>query len=392
MNKGSLARRCKKALKGNLEKGILYRLEHEDKSVSLAVKFVTKDGKEEVEVIGYNWTSPIEGKELFLPETPPPTNALQALLEKQPNIYEALFAPMRDVFGEQVVRPWRNAARQYRTFVAEYEKILNQIFKPFMRNPDARNRITMMLEGEMKAKGPEGAAAKQLRKLFYGRNPNEGLFKQFGIDPERFIKEYSPRVREYDDLDKAFPQGIPQELKFFAEMQRTGDLDPRDMDALTIAIRYLRAGAKKKFFDPVVKHVSEYVSVMHPDRRLLYEQFQNSILGRPVMEERMIDGAIKALINPLLRPFGKELTGRPAQQVGVFLTNLIYDSAIMGNVFTAMKNLTQQLLTIGHLSDGPNILRGIKWWAKAKQAMATKTGKELMQYCWVAQDRQFLED
>ena len=131
---------------------------------------------------------------------------------------------------------------------------------------------------------------------------------------------------------------------------------------------------------------------MHPDRRLLYEQFQDSILGRPVMEERMIDGAIKALINPLLRPFGKELTGRPAQQVGVFLTNLIYDSTIMGNVFTAMKNLTQQLLTIGHLSDGPNILRGIKWWAKAKQAMATKTGKELMQYCWVAQDRQFLED
>ena len=103
--------------------------------------------KEEVEVIGYNWTSPIEGKELFLPETPPPTNALQALLEKQPNIYEALLAPMRDVFGEQVVRPWRNAARQYRTFVAEYEKILNQIFKPFMRNPDARSRITMMLEG-----------------------------------------------------------------------------------------------------------------------------------------------------------------------------------------------------------------------------------------------------
>src|SRR5690606_20236980 len=50
----------RKALKGNLEKGILHRLEYGDKSALVAVKFAAKDGKEDVEVIGYNWTSPIE--------------------------------------------------------------------------------------------------------------------------------------------------------------------------------------------------------------------------------------------------------------------------------------------------------------------------------------------
>ena len=341
-------------------------------------------------VVGYMWKSPIEEQTLFIPPVPAPTNALEVMLSKPVNIYTALLEPVRDLFGEEVVRPWRNASRQYNVFVNEYEKILRQAFRPLAENPQARERVQLMLEGELKISGTEGAIARQLRKSFYGSDQNSALFREFGIDPERYIKEYAPRVRKSGSAEKAFPQGVPQKLKFFAEEERTGNLMPRETDALQTAIMYLRAGAKKKFFDPVVEQLQPYVDQMHPDRRFIYEQFSNSVLGRPVLEERMCNELIRAIANPLLKRFGKEVTGRPSQSASAFVTDLGYLGTVGFNVFSAVKNLSQQLLVVSHLSE-KYPLEGLKWVLKAKAARLTPTGKELLKYNWVGQHRIYLE-
>ncbi|MGE5483688.1 MAG: hypothetical protein ACM3X4_01580 [Ignavibacteriales bacterium] len=339
---------------------------------------------------GYVWRSPVSGRELYIPPVPEPTNAVDAMLQKQPNLYLVGFGAMRDVLGEQVVGPWRSASRQYRAFVSDYEQVLNEAFRGLGDKPQARERVGLMLEGKMPLQGIEGRAALILRQSFFGEKPGEGLHGEFEIDPKRFLEDYLPRIRAAGSVEGAFPGGVPDELKFFAEYERTGNLMARETDSLTICLQYLRAGAKKKFFDPVIQQVKPYVDAMHPDRRWVYEQFVNSVLGKPIMEERLCNGLVKAIANPILRLWGKEITGRPSQTISAFVADLGYQSTIGLNVFSAVKNLTQQLLTVAHLSE-KNPAEGMRWWVAARAAGKSQMGQTLLKYNWVAQDRQYLE-
>jgi len=350
---------------------------------------VAPNAEGQSEIVGAWWRSPIEGVKMFVPNIPEPTDEVRAMLRSQPSYYAAHFAVVRDLFGEPIVRPWRVATAQYERFMKEYERILYDIFKPFAKKPQARKRITFTLEGELPLEGPEGIAAMRMRKEFYGENPESALFKQFGINPDQFHHKYSPRIRQAGDIESAFAGGLPREYEFFARMHRSGELDPRETDALNIALAYLRQGAKEKFFNPVIERVKPLVDEMHPDRRFIYEQWVNTILGRPALQERLANEAIRKVANLVLKPFGRELKGRPAQAASSFLTDLSYQGTMAWTLSAPLKNLTQQALTIGYLDKKPG--QGLEYWAKARVAKHTKTGKELLKYCWVVQDRQYLE-
>lgn len=342
---------------------------------------------EQKPAVGREWTSPLKGKKFFIPDNPTPDDALSALLSRQPTTYESTLGLQRDIFGEAIVRPWRTASKQYEVFLKEWEEVLHKIFKPFAGNEQALDRITLMLEGEMELKGPEGEAVKALRKLFYGQGPGEALFKQFEIEADRFRPDYSPRRQQFQE--GSVPLGVVDHIRFFAELERKGSLMPRQTNALDIAISYLRAGAKKKFFDPVVKQLEAVVAEMHPDRKRFYEDFQDAILGRPILEERMTNQLLKEIINPVLQLFGKELHGRPADTYSKFVADLSYQSTIGINPASALKNLTQQFLALFYVSKNP--VEAAALWVKAKRALFTETGKDLLQYNWVGQHRQYLE-
>ena len=371
-------------------------LEKRAKTIDFSLKesddltlIVVPNAEGQPEIVGAWWRSPVEGVEVFVPNIPEPTDEIRAMLRSQPSYYAAHFAVVRDLFGEPIVRPWRVATTQYQRFTKEYERILYDIFKPFAKKPQARKRITFMLEGELPLEGPESVAAMRMRKEFYGENPESALFKQFGINPDQFHHKYSPWIRQAGDIESAFAGGLPQEYEFFARMHRSGELDPRETDALNIALAYLRQGAKEKFFNPVIERVKPLVDEMHPDRRFIYEQWVNTILGRPALQERLANEAIRKVANLVLKPFGRELKGRPAQAASSFLADLSYQGTMAWTLSAPLKNLTQQSLTIGYLDKKPG--QGLKYWAKARVAKHTKTGKELLKYCWVVQDRQYLE-
>lgn len=133
----------------------------------------------------------------------------------------------------------------HQNFVDKFAGTLRSIFKG--TNETKRAAYTAWLEAPNKlAVEDHFKFSRQdkinVRKLrgFYNR-----MFSEFGLDSERFLTEYSPRLRQFNSLDEAFPQGLPREIKFFADFMRGPDstIDIREMDALVNATKYLRDGS-----------------------------------------------------------------------------------------------------------------------------------------------------
>ena len=215
------------------------------------------------------------------------------------------------MFGEDIVKPVRDAHYKYASFVRLYMDKLEDILKPYLRNPAARERIARYLEGET-VEGltkQEIQAAERLRKEFFGADPDSGLFKEFGLDPNRFLTDYLPRLRKGEDLSKILPAEVYQEVKFFAEFERTAKVfENREYDVLTLAMAYLRSGAKRKFFKPVQDVIDPLLSDMDPNRKRLFDMWWGVLMGRPIADEIMINTMIERLAGPVYRACS---SGRP---------------------------------------------------------------------------------
>src|SRR5690606_31907519 len=111
------------------------------------------------QIVGFEWKKSVEGvndvartfrtigwRHRDLLEVP--QDAMQATRASTPNRYAKLFGLARDVFGEDIVKPVRDAHYKYANFVHLYMNKLEDILKPYLRNPAARERIARYLEGE----------------------------------------------------------------------------------------------------------------------------------------------------------------------------------------------------------------------------------------------------
>lgn len=357
-------------------------------------------------VMGWFFVTPLKGKRLFIPKTPETTKLDEHIWRKQPTIYARYLGVMRDLFGEPIVTPLRNAMRMTQAFEGEYQEWLYNIIKPIIRDKAARERVTYLLEGK-KVKGATSTDRKVAAEL---REWYNDLFKKFGIDANRFLENYAPRIRQAGTIRDAFGTKPPKELTFFAEMERKADtpLFPRETDALIAASEYLRLGARKKFIQPAFDVVDQYKGnrlvfdktgevyfsekagrqIMHADRIRLLEEFKNSILRRPIWDERLMNG----LVDTVGEALGKELGAskrKVLQEFNGFMTHAIYLNTIGLNPMTVLKQLTQQLLSVGTLSGNP--AEGLWYWGKAVKALTTKPGRELLKYCWVLQSRVYQE-
>lgn len=311
------------------------------------------------------------------------------MLASAPTWYARTFGVMRDVFTETLVRPARNAYKKLYLFERAHEQRLYDVLKPVLNNPAALERVTLILEGE----APKGAtaveheAAKSLREWY------DKLFKEFGLDAERYLEEYAPRVREYGSFLEIVKQNpsAPKELQFFAELERTAPTEvfPRDLNALSSALTYLRLGARKKFLQPFLDEVAPLVQEMHPDRKRIWEDFVSVLLHRPVWEERLVNNMTDAIITAVVGELPKGTRQRYANQISTWITHLGYMGVIGGNIGSALKNLTQSALAVFSLSNNP--VEGTIYFNKAIRALLSPEGRKAMRYCWVYDMRQFLE-
>lgn len=94
------------------------------------------------------------------------------------------------------------------------------------------------------------------------------LGKEFGIDPQKLIYNYMPRIRRYadayensalvneaikaDELTQyVFTDGIPKEVKFWAEEDRISEMlhFAADDDAYSVTMKYINQGYKKAYLN-----------------------------------------------------------------------------------------------------------------------------------------------
>lgn len=345
------------------------------------------------EVIGYQYFVPLGQKPLVIPRFAQPTLEDEAVLSKPMNIVAAAVWPMRDVFTEPVARLVRNAEKIYRGSVLEYESRLHERARQLgiTRGSDEDYRFALMLEGKMPIQGKEGELAKWVRKHILGEKPGDALHGVFGFSKDQWHDFYLSRVPEMLARKEITPESIPEEIRFFAENPRFGELDPRERSGIAILETYIRAGFKKLAFQPVLEQADSYLKTMSPDRKKAFEIVMDAALGRPTLEERIMNETIKAAANTLFKAVGikQELKGRPAMVASAFIANLEYLSGLGLSPFSIMKNLTQKWLIVATLDKNPIV--GMEYLMKAWAAKASGEAKKHLKHCWVLDDRQYLE-
>lgn len=370
---------------GKFSKDLAYRI---NKAKLVEGEFVLKDahGNE----LAYLYRGPLSGKEYTL-QVPKEylTKDETAILRTTPTLYARYLGLIRDVFGESLAGIARRSFMKMRIFTSEYEKELFNILKPVIKNKEARERITLILEGTPPpdVKPIELEVAEKLRALY------DKLFREFDIDPERYLKDYAPRIRKYPTIEEAFQgmENIPEELKFFAELERRAPepLFPRELDALTAGLAYIRYGARKKFLQPFIEETAPFVSQMNPIRQRMWQEVVDYMLGRPSQQEIMLNKLIEVPIRWVLGEVPPQLRKRYANAISQFVTHMGYMATIGGNLATALKNTTSLALSVGGLSKNP--IEGIVYLSKALRALRTEEGREALKYCWVLTARDYLE-
>lgn len=312
-------------------------------------------------------------------------------------IIERIIGLPRKIVGEPVAREFRVAQAGQRKTLDYYQGHLYEAFKkagllgPGKRaqKMEARRAIRNNLRG-MRGYSDEELASRYGEKVRDAARISRNLLDEakvdFDIPEELWLENYFPRIlaqpERIDQPETAFRKAmgvstdrnveLPPKYEWFAEQMRTGYLHPQEDDAFKVLADYFRGGAKKKHIYPMLEKVNP---LMRSDQvgEGVYNYYENvlkrKLLGQPHEIERSVDATIHSLAKTL---FGADRQQRYTKEISSFLTELFYASGIGYNPFTALKNLTQQILPIANFE---NPLTGVQRWAEAKRAMMTPTGK-----------------
>src|SRR5690606_39016317 len=325
----------------------------------------------------------------------------------------------RDVFGSDIYNPIVTEAKKMTTFVRLWtDRLIGTLKRHGATSKEARVRIGMILDGQdvPNATAAERAAAAEIRRKFYGEAPGKALHGEFGIPAEMWLNNYLPRYRnprtpdmeallqrygaatpqelpadirlQYEEmrrqyLDQLIAQIEPRYRNFFAEFHRFSDLPAEEYDVLETSLRYLRAGAKKKFLDPVLEQVEPLAAQMHPDRQQLFRMMVNNVFGRPEVQERLINATLNKLAGPIYRALKLQFPDRPAQELSRFFALATHSGTLAFNIHSALQNWTQRFHA-AFLTSPADYL----W---AERARRTETGKFLLRYNEALQHRLWLE-
>lgn len=312
---------------------------------------------------------------------------IEEMRASSPGIQGYYMAFSQDLFGRDIYQTITTEAKKMTTFTRLWtDRLINILQKHKTTSLQARERIGRLLDGQevQGATTAERAAATEVRRLFYGEGPGQALHGEFGIPASMWLQDYLPHVRSrsVEELDRMLATMEPRYRNFFAEFHRRGDITD-SYDVLDVGLRYLRAGAKKKFLEPALEQIQPLVDQMHPDRRRLFEGMVNNVFGRPSDQERLIDSTLRNMLNPIFRAFGRQFPDRPTQEISRFTALATHLGTLAFNVNSALKNWTQRFHAAALTSPADFL-----W---AERARRTDTGKFLLRYNEVAQQRLFLE-
>ncbi len=188
------------------------------------------------------------------------------------------------------------------------------------------------------------------------------LYKEFGIgDHAKYVEEYLPRIKAANwdpDQLKPSPKLSPEELNFWAELNRVGNLDPRDNDIATVLGAYIRGGAKKKFMEEPLADLARLNNLKTDTGAFQTGNLQPLIdrtirhwRGQPDYTQNVINGAMNAFLNGLKQTVGKINKKLPESMQVEALDNL-EGSDILGKWTTLMYAGSLGFRPMAYVRDG----------------------------------------
>lgn len=230
----------------------------------------------------------------------------------------------------------------------------------------------------------------------------DAVGKELNIDPLTWIADYLPRLRKsnWDPDVLAQMAKSPDQIKFFAEMERMGELSNRETNLAAILYNYARLGAKKKFLNEPYQQMKAVIdgttnvedrlsrwTVLNkpaPDAGLLkvaLERHLDYMAGRPDISQKLLESAVRNGIEGA-NAFLKRANGRlpawmqmepiealPAEVIRKLMT-LQTAGGLGFRAFVPLRDL------FGGLMTGYPVIGEVHF-AKGWKAAVTKAGWEL---------------
>ncbi len=164
-----------------------------------------------------------------------------------------------------------------------------------------------------------------------------------------------------------------EDMKFFAEFDRTGDMLNVEDNAFKAFQIYVRAGAMKRHVGDTVEKLAPITDKAFANDPLAKDSFQgliNHIRGIPTKTEIMLNRSLDRLTDFLGVP---GLAGdRPSRVVASVIMDFAYMGALgLPRILAPLKNLTQLNLTAGEIGV-KHTLMGIREAARKGKATVTK--------------------
>lgn len=256
----------------------------------------------------------------------------------------------------KIYLPFEMAERELNKFKIAYKRRINEAFGDLIKDEAARKNVKFYLsdveepmtvdftlktfdaKGEWievpaKLTDEELEIAKKLRPIL------RELFTVFDIS--NYWTAYMPRIKQAGGIRLAYPRGnIPNELRFFAELERTGILSPQEDDALKLLYIYINAGAKKLFYQPVLAEARAIRKILNSSADRAVSNYIKEKLGFGRRGEQL--AAITA--DNILRSVKLDVSTDLADTFRQLYFSTTYGSALGFRVMPVARNYCQPFL------------------------------------------------
>lgn len=221
-----------------------------------------------------------------------------------------------------------------------------------------------------------------------GRDPESGLFQYFGVDPDKFLTDYLPRIREAvinnprlkevpDGELKAFwdmihkDASIPKEFdEFFKHSRSVHNVQSTllERDPLVLLNKYNMVGHRGKFLGPIWQEYDEVYKglaktaeneILHL-RMLRYRADMMGIMTGP-MAHSVEDGFMKFMVD-------KGLTRTEARRLMRGMMSMPYMATMGLRVWLPVRNSFQSFVTLAPRYGNRAVVNGYK------KVLADKSG------------------
>ena len=265
--------------------------------------------------------------------------------------------------------------KKTRKWVGQYAEALNVKEQDQVIKDALRDKVTIGRR--------EIEAADKLRD-FYGRNPGEGAFAYFGVDQEKFIKNYLPHVKEYYEknpraaftdgtqhafLSQVFDNKVPREMDAFFKHSRTSDiLDVAlEKDPMAQLFRYTNVGLKEKYLGKLIENAKSLPAFKNdPAMKKRMYNYLAQIGGLPQGNAQEI---IRSITPKILNKLGVSPT--LTNDITSWFMSLGYSASMGFRPWLPIRNMNQIWTTLAMRMQGNN------WVKDALKDVAGKNGGEV---------------